>query len=103
MAAGERSVYSSSGSRTFSSSVIEPNNAPDWYMTPNLRMISRRSSSPAEVRSLPLISTRPASGGLRLIMCFNSVVLPDPEPPRITNTSPACTSKLRSRKITFSS
>ena len=29
IAAGGRSVYSSSGSRTFSSSVIEPNSAPD--------------------------------------------------------------------------
>ena len=39
IASSGRSVYTSSGSRTFSSSVIEPNSAPDWYITPNRRWI----------------------------------------------------------------
>ena len=34
IAAAGSDVYSSSGSRTFSASVIEPNSAPDWYITP---------------------------------------------------------------------
>ena len=39
-----------------------------------------------------------SAAGRRPIMCFSSVLLPQPEPPRITNTSPRRTSKL-----TFSS
>ena len=38
---GQIGVYSSSGRRTFSSSVIEPNSAPDWYITPIRRRIDR--------------------------------------------------------------
>ena len=50
---------------TFSSSVIEPNSAPDWYITPILRRIARRASPSAAVTmSSPSISTRPASGGV---------------------------------------
>ena len=40
IASSGRSVYTSSGRRTFSSSVIDPNSAPDWYMTPNRRWIA---------------------------------------------------------------
>ena len=39
---------------------------------------------------------RPRSGGLSPIMCFSSVLLPQPEPPRITNTSPRRTANERS-------
>ena len=86
-----RCVNASSGSRTFSSSVIEPNSAPDWYMTPNLRRIASRASPSAVTMSSPSMYTWPASGGYRPIMCFSSVLLPQPEPPRITNTSPRFT------------
>ena len=52
-------VNASSGRRTFSSSVIEPNSAPDWYMTPNLRRIASRASPSAVTMSSPSISTWP--------------------------------------------
>ncbi len=95
IASSGRSVYTSSGRRTFSSSVIEPNSAPDWYITPNLRSSPSRTSSPTHSGS-PSISTRPSSGGLRPIMCFITVLLPPPEPPRMPKTSPRWTSKLMS-------
>ena len=39
---GGRSVNISSGSMTFSSSVMEPNSAPDWNITPMSRRIAQR-------------------------------------------------------------
>ena len=98
IASSSNSVNSSSGSRTFSSVLIEPNKAPIWYITPNLRMIERRAGPSAVTMSSPSIAMRPRSGCCRPIMCFSSVLLPQPEPPRITNTSPRRTSK-----VTFSS
>ena len=55
-------VNSSSGKRTFSSVVREPNRAPLWYMIPSLRC-SRALSSPRACTMLrPSISTSPAIG-----------------------------------------
>ena len=94
IASSGRSVYTSSGSRTFSSSVIDPNSAPDWYMTPNRRWMRSSVDSSAVTMSSPSMKTWPAIGGLSPIMCFISVLLPQPEPPRMPNTSPRRTSKL---------
>ena len=41
IASDGRSVNSSSGSRTLSINVIEPNRAPIWYMTPNFSVMRR--------------------------------------------------------------
>ena len=48
-----RLVNVSIGRRTFSSSVIDPNSAPDWYMTPKRRRMTSSSSSPAATMSSP--------------------------------------------------
>jgi hypothetical protein len=50
-------VNASIGSRTFSSSVMEPKSAPDWYITPNARRIRSRSSPLAVTMSLPSMYT----------------------------------------------
>ena len=42
---------------------------------------------------------RPSAGGYRPIMCFSRVDLPQPEPPRMTKTSPRRTSKATCSKI----
>ena len=44
-------------------------------------------------------SMRPAVGGSRPIICFISVDLPQPEPPRMTNTSPGAPANDTSRKM----
>ena len=59
MASAGRSVNSSSGRRTFSRSVIEPNSAPLWYITPILRRMRVRSSPSALVMSSPSIRMCP--------------------------------------------
>src|SRR3990172_3965880 len=68
-------------------------------MTPILRRILRRASPSAEAMSSPSIQTWPAAGRYRPIMCFSIVLLPLPEPPRITKTSPRFTSKETSSKM----
>ena len=89
-----RSVNSSSGRQTFSSTVIEPKSAPLWYMTPNLRSSRRRSSPSAVTMSSPSKRIRPAAGGGRARSCvFSSELFPHPDPPRMTKTSPRRTSK----------
>jgi hypothetical protein len=55
-------VYSSSGRRTFSSSVIEPNSAPLWYITPILFRIARRAVPSAVTISSPSIRMLPPIG-----------------------------------------
>ena len=94
-----RAVKVSIGRRTFSSSVIEPNNAPDWYITPNVRRMASCSAPSAVTMSCPPMKTWPEITGYRPIMCFSSVLLPQPDPPRITNTSPRRTSKLTFSRI----
>ena len=89
-----RRVNSSSGSMTFSSTLIEPNSAPLWYMTPILRRIRARL---AGVISSPPTRIVPASAGFSPIRCFISVDLPHPEPPSSAKTSPFRTVKFTSR------
>jgi len=86
----------------FSRSVSDPNSAPDWYITPKERRISRSLRPCAPTMSRPWMDTVPAMGGNRPIMFFKRVDLPHPEPPRMTNTSPGCTLKLISLSTTFS-
>ena len=90
-------VNSSSGSMTFSTQVIDPKSAPDWYITPILRQSAARFAS---VHSIPATVSHPASTGLSPIMCFMIVDLPHPEPPSSMNTSPRNTSKDTSLRIT---
>src|SRR3990172_1667849 len=68
-------------------------------MTPILRRILRRASPSAEPMPPPSTQTWPAAGRYRPIMCFSIVLLPLPEPPRITKTSPRFTSKETSSKM----
>ena len=86
-------MNTSSGRRTFSSSVIEPNSAPDWYITPNLRRIASRVVAVGGDDVVAVDVDVPGDQRRTSpIMCFSSVLLPQPEPPRITNTSPRRTS-----------
>jgi hypothetical protein len=49
---------------------------------------------------MPVKCTRPSNGGCRPIIVRNSVDLPQPEPPRMANTSPRCTSNAISSSST---
>jgi len=62
IASSGRSANSSSASRTFSSSVIEPKSAPLWYITPILRRMRRRAAPWALVMSSPSMKMWPAAG-----------------------------------------
>ena len=73
----------------FFSTVIFGNNAYDWKMTPTPR--SRAGSS---VTSLPCRITLPVYGISKPAMMRRIVVLPLPEAPSNTSTSPSATSKL---------
>ena len=64
-----------------------------WNATPMLRSRLFRSWPRAETISLPLIRTWPAIGGTRPIICLRMVLLPHPDPPRMTKISPRKTSK----------
>ena len=86
-------VCSSSGSITFSSSVIEPNSAPDCHITPSRARSDRRAVPVSAAMSCPRISIVPERGGNRPISSLSNVDLPQPDPPRITKTSPRRTSK----------
>ena len=93
MASSGSSVAVSSGSRTFSSNVIEPNSAPDWYITPKRdRMRSRVSLSEVTMSASPN-RICPRIGRSSPIMFLRIVLLPEPDPPRMPNTSPRRTSK----------
>ena len=92
-AAAGRRVNSSSGSITFSSTFIDPNSAPDWYITPIFRNILARF---AGFISNPATETLPPSTGFNPIKCFMIVDLPQPLPPRSANTSPRDTEKFTS-------
>ena len=81
-------VNSSIGSIIFSKAVIDPNNAPLWYETPIFFKIPIFFSSSTSVISSPSIIICPLAGGYRPIICFSTVLLPQPEPPRMTNISP---------------
>ena len=83
-----RSVNSSSGSRTFSSSVLPPKSAPSWYMTPKRRRTERIASSSAVTMSTPPIVIEPDSGLRSVVRHESSVVLPQPEPPPMKRISP---------------
>ena len=95
-------VYSCRGSATFSPSVIEPNSAPPWKVTPIRCWMRRSPSSSSRVRSSPSMKTRPLAGRCRPIMWRSSVVLPQPDPPTMTNTSPRRTSHETSLRMTRS-
>ena len=83
-------------------SIIEPKSAQLWYMTPNF-FRRLRCSSPWTVRMyVPSKRISPSSGVRSPIMHFRSELLPEPEPPRMTNTSPLRTWKLRSFWMTRS-
>src|ERR1044071_8612235 len=73
----------------FFSTVIFGNNAYDWKITPTPR--SRAGSS---VTSLPCRITLPVYGISKPAMMRRIVVLPLPEAPSNTSTSPSATSKL---------
>src|SRR5918999_1330569 len=73
----------------FFSTVIFGNNAYDWKITPTPR--SRAGSS---VTSLPCRITFPVYGISKPAMIRRIVVLPLPEAPSNTSTSPSATSKL---------
>ena len=70
----------SSGNRTFSNTVRDPNNAPLWYMIPKLRWISG-ISFPESIILFPRISMSPAMGGFKPMIVFIKVDFPHPEPP----------------------
>ena len=94
-ASGGRAVRLCNGSITFSSRLSEPNSAADWNSTPMLR----RTASVWVATSCPNTRATPAEGGSRPITWRSRVDLPQPEPPRMANTSPTATEKLTSRKI----
>ena len=68
-------------------------------MTPNRRWILSSCSSLAVTMSSPPMKMLPPIGGLSPIMCFISVLLPQPEPPRMPNTSPRRISNRMSLRI----
>src|SRR5688572_16344927 len=72
-------------------------------MTPKRETMRLRVVSSADQTSSSAKCTFPLIGGSRPIMFFMSVLLPDPEPPRIPNTSPLNTSKLMLVRIGFPS
>ena len=72
-------------------------------MTPKRRWIFSSVGSSAVTMSSPPMKTWPEIGGLSPIMCFISVLLPQPEPPRMPNTSPRRISKLMFSWIATSS
>ena len=78
---------------TFSSTLIDPKSAPDWYITPIRRRMRGRFTA---FISSPATETLPPSTGLSPIRCFMIVDLPQPLPPRSANTSPRDTEKLTS-------
>ncbi len=99
-----RSVYSSSGRRTFSEQRHRAEQRARLVHDAELAQDRMRASSvDAVTMSSPSMKTLPACGSISPIMCFSSVLLPQPEPPRITNTSPRRTSKLTCSSSTTSS
>ena len=61
-------VCSCSGSATFSATVIELNNAPDWKRMPNRLRTELSFSSSSTARSSPNSLTVPESGVMEPIM-----------------------------------
>ena len=79
---------------TFSSTLIDPKSAPDWYITPIFRRMRARF---APFISSPATVIFPRSAGLSPIRCFMIVDFPQPLPPSSANTSPRPTVKFTSR------
>ncbi len=88
-----RSVYSRSGSATFSPTVTELKSAEYWKSMPIDFRTRARSSPSRRAMSCPPISILPPRGRRSPIMCLRSVVFPEPEPPRIARISPRRTAK----------
>ena len=87
-----RSVKRSSGKRTFSRTLSEPNSAPPWYITPSRRCSRSRSRASAVTRLRPSMRTSPEIGACRPMIVFMRLDLPLPEPPTMTTISPRPTS-----------
>src|ERR1700740_2542799 len=94
MVDSSRLVCSCKGSATFSPTVIDPKSAPPWNDIPIFFNNSSRSPSDMDAKSLFCIQISPELGISSPTKVRSSVLLPDPEPPRITSVSPAGTSKL---------
>src|SRR6266849_9539695 len=86
-------VCSRSGRATFSPTVIEPNRAPPWNDIPIFSRISFISCDEIAAIFFPLSQISPELGLSRPTRVRSSVLLPEPDPPRITRVSPRITSK----------
>src|SRR6266705_1343931 len=87
-------VCSRNGKATFSPTVIEPNNAPPWNDMPIFFRISSISSVEIAAIFFPLSQISPELGLSSPTSVRSSVLLPEPDPPRMTKVSPRITSKL---------
>src|SRR5450432_2449542 len=85
---GFRPVCSRSGREMFSPTVNEPISAPPWNANPILRRTESISCSEAVASSIPLTRTSPECGFSNPTIVRNSVLFPDPDPPKITTVSP---------------
>ena len=86
-----RRVHSSSGSATFSATVIHARSAPPWKRYP-MRPRSFTSSESLQVAtSMPSTTTLPEVGVRRRTRCLSVTDLPVPDGPTMQSTSPFST------------
>ena len=89
-----RRVHSSSGSATFSATVIHARSAPPWKRYP-MRLRSLTSSASLHVAtSIPSTMTEPEVGVSRRTRCLSVTDLPVPDGPTTQSTSPFSTAKV---------
>ena len=86
----------------FSKTDIESNRAPPWKSIPTFRRVGTSSSSERSVMSVPLTTTVPSSGWSSPFIIRREMDFPEPDPPRMTRTSPARTSRSMASRTTFS-
>ena len=83
-----RSVCSRSGKATFSNTVRSVNSAPNWNSMPSRRRSRYSCAVSRALTSSPSKTTRPCVAGCTPPIRRSSVVLPQPEPPRMAVTLP---------------